>query len=520
MSFRRVLLSLIFFFASSLAACSDTTDGDDGNGNGGGSADLGNGSDSRGGDNGQGGDSDVPPATGESLIIAYVTHSRVAETPADEEWHLWITDEDCLPDNCDASEVTGGDFTCQAECKISPNMDYVLWSDPTAPGTLKIAPMSSSYEVSSESRTISQNVEVWQVGPDNVVYSRAGTVYAQPLAGGSDVELITHTSQDGRGLPGGFVYTPQIGKVIVSIPTSLSAMDLWEVDVSTPSNKTLLYHFYADVEETTGSFYQNQQQLSVSPDGAYVAIFTEALDNSIGCSPSASTTVCDDEYRCSSNSNRCVSEQLLLHVINRSEAGQLSTPGSSHRCSDDGECGQRHVCDMSELDAAGLGVCAPGKIALGPYGRFACTDTASGSPYLDAGEYEHINSGPFWRSDDSILFVGRNACVGANIDVTDVVAIDLSLSSFDTVISSTGGDHGGPSCYDAVEMGFTPEGCNIQISRLEVSPSGNTLVFLASSVRSPTDSETWIIDAFGRGGKHDLTRDILWEVIDLQVFEE
>ena len=516
MSLSRILWSFVLLLASMFIACSDATD-EDGDNTGGGTTDTGTTSDA-GSDGSSQTDTYVPPATGESLFIAYVTHTRVADTPDDEEWTLWITDEDCLPGSCDASAVTG-DFTCQGECTISPNMDFVLWTDPTSPGTLKIAPMNGSFEVSSESRTIAQNVDVWQVGPEKVVYTRAGTLYAQPLAGGSDVELITITSQDGRGLPGGFQYTPQIGKVIVNIPTSLSAMDLWEVDVETPSDRTLLYHFIADVEETTGSFYQNQQQVSVSPDGSYVAIYTEALDNSIGCSPSASTSVCDDEYRCSSNANRCVSEQLLLHIINRSEAGQLSTPGSSHRCSEDSECGQHHECDTTVVDAAGLGVCAPGKLALGPYGRFACTDTPSGTPYLDAGEYEHVIAGPLWRSDDRVVFVGRNNCVGANIDVTDIVAVDLSLSSIDTVISSTGGDHGGPSCYDSVEMDFTPEGCNIQISRMVASPSGNTLVFLASSVRSPTDSEVWLIDAFGRSGKHDLTRDILYEVIDVQVFD-
>lgn len=511
---RRILNPMLMWLCTCLlmsVACSDDGGGDGGGDDtGGGVTDTGGG----GGEDAGVTDTYQPPASGESLIVAYVTHTRGGGDT--EEWDLLVTDEDCEPDRCDSTQVTG-DFSCQRGCKITPNMDYILWMDPSENGTLRISALSGAYEA-GESRVVSQNVELWQYGSNNVVFSRGGTVYAQALTGGDDREIIAITSQDGRGLPGGFHYAPSIDAVIANIPTSLSAMDLWEVSVSNPSERTLLYHFIADVEQTTGSFYQNQQQVSVSPDGATVAIFTEALDNAQSCDPSAPS--CDDEYRCSSNSNRCVGEQLMLHLITRADASMLSTPGNNRRCSADGECGAGHDCDMSIVDSAGLGECVPGKLVLGAYGRFACTDTPDGDPYLDAGEYEHVISGPLWRSDGRIVFVGRNNCVSANIDVTDLVAVNTTLDNVETVISSTGGDHGGPSCYDDVELDFTPAGCNIEIQSAVMSPSGNTVLFRASSVRSATDSEAWIVDAFGRGGKHDLTRDILLEVVDLQVFDE
>ncbi len=514
---------LLFVFCSlviGIAACSGTEGDDSDSDNDAATADVV--SDAGEGD----GDDDTfqPPVGRESLYVAYVTHTRGTSNPADEVWTLWVTDEDCESGTCDTTEVTGP-FSCQAGCVISPEMDYLLWVDPDESQTLKIAALDSSFVVSDDVRTVAQNVDIWQVGPDTVVYSRSGTLYSQPLAGGSDNEIAALASQDGRGLPGGFHYAPQIGAVILSIPTSLSAMDLWEVPLDNPteSNRTLLYHFTADVEQTTGSFYQNQQQISVSPDGQYVAIFTEALDNSNSCSP-ASASDCDDEYRCSSNSSRCVSEQLLLHVINRSAVDQLDTSGSptspsSHRCTEDSECGQYHECDKSVVDAAGLGVCAPGKLVLGPYGRFACMDTAAATPFLDAGEYEHVNAGPMWRSDNNIIFVGRNSCVSSSIDATDIAAVDLSLNSIETIVSATGGNHGGPDCYDDVELDFTPAGCNVEVTRASMSPGGNTIVFLAGSVRSETDSEAWLVDAFGRSGKTDMTRDIQLEVLRVQVFD-
>ncbi len=80
-------------------------------------------------------------------------------------------------------------------------------------------------------------------------------------------------------------------------------------------------------------------------------------------------------------------------------------------------------------------------------------------------------------------------------------------------------NHGGPDCNDPIEMEWTPEGCHVEISGASMSPSGNTIIFIADSVRSTTDTEAWIIDAFGRGGKRDLTRDINTEILGVQVFD-
>jgi len=44
-------------------------------------------------------------------------------------------------------------------------------------------------------------------------------------------------------------------------------------------------------------------------------------------------------------------------------------------------------------------------------------------------------------------------------------------------------------------------------------------VFRGSTVRSHTNDTIWLADAFGRGEKRDITRDILNEVLDIQAHE-
>jgi hypothetical protein len=507
--------------------------GDDGTSNGGGAEDGGNGGDSNGTEDSVE-DVFVPP-TGDDVLISYVTHTR-GVTPGDpQEWRLWITDNDCEPqdrdnpcslhdnecelDNCQVTEVTGGEFSCQRDCMITPEMDYILWVDPSR-NELKIAEIGTAYEISNNTRIVTTNVDLWEVGPERVVYSRAGRLYSQLLAGGDETDLGSLISADGRALPGGFYYAPHIQRVFTNVPTSLSAMNLTEVSVTNGSDSRLLYHFVSDNEQITGSFYQNRIDMSLSPDGQFLVVLTEHYDSTDPCNPGSPERTCQEEYVCSSDSQRCRGEQLVMHVINRSESQLLSTPGNSNRCADSGACGERHLCDLTDPDTAGLGVCVPGKRIIGPYGRFACDEVAGGGPYLDPGEYLDVVESPQWRSDNSIILVGINTCPATDIDVTDVVAYDLDLNSMELIIENPRQSHGGPDCYNEVEDDFDPRACIIEIKRFRMSPSGNTMVFVGSSTGSRTDSELWQIDAYGRGGKTDMTRDILTEILAIGVYDQ
>ncbi|MBN1945597.1 MAG: hypothetical protein JW797_07960 [Bradymonadales bacterium] len=454
--------------------------------------------------------------SGEEIVISYVTQTRVPDP--EEYWEMWVTDQDCSWSRCDKTQVTGGSFTCEVECALAPELDYALWIDPQAStGTLMIAPIDSSYSVSTSARVVSNNVQGWEVGPQYVVYARNGVVYAQPLAGGSEVQLLTIYEEG--GLPGGFHYAPHIDRVIANIPNSLSSADLIEVSVTNPTDQRLLYHFVSDIEGYPGSFYQGHMDMSVSPDGQYLAIFTMAWDMAEPCDPG--NPVCaNDEYECSDlnpENPRCKGEQLVLNLINRSEAHLLTTPDNPAGCSSDADCGTYHECDLDAYHETADGVCVPGHRVIGPYGRFSCMQATSG-PYLDPGEYNKVTAAPMWRSDGRILFVGSNDCVDLDIPITNLVAIDPGLDSMQVVLENPGTNHGGPDCYDEVEEEYTPSGCVIQISRTAISPSGNTVVFIGSSVSSSMDTEVWLVDAFGRGGKRNLTRDILTKILQVGVF--
>jgi hypothetical protein len=512
-----LLCSLLL--ALTAAACSDDGEGN-GNGNGGGSD---TGRDAVGGDGSEDGEADTGPELppmGENLRITFVTLTRGANQGEVREWKLWVTDEGCddWPGNrCNATEIRGGGLSCQVECRVAPNFNYVLWVDPDVENQLRIAPLGADLSV-GEDRVLAQGVVNWDLGPERVVFGRRdGEIRAVNFSGGDEWRVGSFDSPQRPGLMGGFHYAPHIDSVIVNVPTSLSAMDLREIGVTDPTRSRLLYHFVSDIEQTTGSFYQGQMDIAVSQDGSVIAVITKALDTTNPCDPNATSTTCDPEYTCSRNSNRCIGEQMLLHILNRTDANLLSVPGNLNACTSDAECGQYHDCDRSNPDASNRGICTPGKRVLGPQGRFACGLDAAGGPMLDPGEYNNAYS-LMWRADGALMFVGSNSCAGRNIPITNLVAIDPSLDALELVIANPNQDHGGPDCYDPIEEEYNPAGCNVAITRARMSPSGQTVVFIASSVRSQTDTEVWIIDAWGRGGKDDLTRDILTEILRVGVF--
>lgn len=520
MKFKRLLaLLLTWILLLCCASCSDDTsengDGDSG------TNDAGN--DSTIGDANGGGDSQndtgssqctgaLPPR--EEVVVVYRTEPRLSSD--EEPSRLWVTDEDCDAfGTCDVTEVTGGSFACDSGCRLSPNLDYAVWIDP-ATGDLVSAPVDSEYQVSSTSRILSQNVEEWQVGPDTVVYLRAGYVYAQPLAGGDETQLfLINSVEDPRGFPGGFHYAPQVGRVFVTRPTNLTEMNLWSISVSNPTDQVLVYHF--GIVQSTSSLYQGQQSMSLSPDGQYLAIMLDEMVGSEPCDPDGAAT-CPQEYSCFADLGRCVSFQVVLSLINLNDAHMLHTPNSASRCDSDSQCGTYHDCDLSAPDATGQGICSPGRLIIGPFTNI-CDDAAiSVIGNLDAGEYSEILGNPMWRSDGDIVFLATHPCADLNIEVTDLVSTDLSLSPLTGVLVNEGIDHGGEECYDEVEMEYTPDTCPVELGSADISNGGDTIVFTASSVSSDSAREAWIIDAQGCRDKVEMTRELSLRVVEVFVY--
>ena len=104
-----------------------------------------------------------------------------------------------------------------------------------------------------------------------------------------------------------------------------------------------------------------------------------------------------------------------------------------------------------------------------------------------------------------------------SIPVTDLVALNLSAGTeaFERVIENPGVDHGG--CYSDVEGCWDPNGCVVEITTAAMSPSGQTVVFIADSLTSPFKDELWLIDAWGRRGKQTLTRSIDYDILSVSV---
>lgn len=439
---------------------------------------------------------DVPEP--ESLLVVLTREN----TDRSGEVQLVVTDTECRPSlaqlcepgTCDETVVeprSASEPLCNVSCRVTPDLSHVVFADPSQASTLRIAPMGSDFQLSEDSTIVATDVAEYFVAEDMVAYRTGNDIHLYTPSTGADSSVYTFASQ------GAFSLSNDGSKIFVGEVTSLTSMDLTAVD--TASGAVLpVFHFIAGQEQGTGSYYTGREPMSLSPDGTRLAVVTDALTAGSLCSSNADCTEPGSQCLTTAVRPRCVRQELTLNVINLNETDRLRTA-----CASDAECGADHFCDLSVVNEDAKGECLPGRFLLGPSGPRACET-------LSLGQYASSKGDLAWRGERTVVGVFAQKCITGNIDVTDVVALNLDGAAFERIEENPERDHGG--CYDDVEACFDAAECAVEIERVTMSPSGQTLALVADSVTSSQKSELWLLDAFGTEGKTIVTSSIFWEV--------
>ena len=443
-----------------------------------------------------------PPV--EDLFIAYVRESTFEDTPA----QLVIVPSDCRPENldlcapgtCDPVIVAPrnpSEPLCNNGCLVTTDMSFLVFADPDEPRTLRFATLGADFQLSTDSEIIATEVRDYQVAGNIVAYRSNNQLHFRNLDTQADTEVASFANDNG-----GFYLSVDGSRLFMNDVVSLTAMETDIID-TTSGTPEFLFKFISGEESGTGSFYSGREPMAMSPDGALLAVVTNARTSGNQCSTSAECSDAGATCLSSGTPPRCVVQELTLNIINLADSALLRTA-----CSSDVDCGSDHFCDLSAINADSQGECLPGRFTLGPAGPAACANIA-------LGQYSHIRGGLSWRGDRTLVAVLGQDCITGNIDVTDLVALNLDGAAFERIIENQSQDHG--HCYDEVETCFNVEDCVVEIDDAVSSPTGGTIAFVADSISSSAKSELWIIDAFGRGGKELVTRSIDWDILGVSL---
>lgn len=447
---------------------------------------------------------DVPPPR-EDLFVAYTRESTFDDSAPIE---LLIVDSDCRagsaelcdPGVCDPIAVeprNASEPLCNRGCQLTPDLGHLFFVDPDEAQTLRAVPLDQDRQPAADSRIVATGVQSYSVASGRVAYRVGNDLHVQDADGGND--RVVASFETGSG---GFYLTPDGAKIFVNVVVSLTAMETRVVDLASGSELPV-FKFISGEEQGTGSFYSGREAMAISPDGSRLAVITNARTSGFQCSSNADCSGVGESCLSTAIPPRCVRQELALNVINLDATDRLRQP-----CSGDSDCGADHFCDLTAPDSGGAGECLPGRFSLGPSGPQSCTS-------LRMGEYNGVRGQLGWRGDRTVLGVFTQDCIRGNILVSDLVALNLDGAAYERIIQNEGQNHG--QCYDEVEGCFEPSDCNVEITTSAVSSSGGTVGLVADSVSTNLKNELWLVDAFGRSGKHILTRSIDWEVLSVSL---
>ena len=144
----RWLLALVA--GAQLAACSsesskETSTTDSGNDTGTGGTDSGSGADVA---------VDTTPVIRSAEHLFYAFRRRfTTPAPGAPASDIAVVDEDCEPDACEPTPITGGTieptFACTNGCIPLPDLSGIVFSDPTVRDTLRYAPLGPDFAFTS-----------------------------------------------------------------------------------------------------------------------------------------------------------------------------------------------------------------------------------------------------------------------------------------------------------------------------------------------------------------------------------
>ncbi len=425
--------------------------------------------------------------------------------PGEPTVDLAIVDEDCEPGACEPIRVTGGTaeptFSCEGGCVALDDLSAIIWMQLGGENTLRIAPLGEDFVISAPSEVIATGVSEYQTAAGKVAYRIGQDLRVYDVATSASIELANLGT-----LSGGFRLSGDGESVFVNRVT-LTTMDV-SVTPSTGGTESLLYHFVSGEERGTGSFYSGRELMALSPDGARLAVITDALTSANECETNSD---CDaaEGFTCltSGNPPRCTAQQLMLHVIKLADVGQLDAA-----CVADSNCGGDQFCDLTAPDSEGAGVCMPKRVFLGPSGPTACNT-------LTLGEFDTAIGELGWRDNSSVTFGVSQECTNraSNILMSAILAVDFDSGAITRLYDNPGNSHPGLDCYDEARQEIVPESCWLEVGAVALSPSGQTVAFSGSKPSTAEVNMLWRIDSFGRRERELMTDDGAFTVLSVNV---
>ncbi|MEL6179425.1 MAG: hypothetical protein AAFS10_10750, partial [Myxococcota bacterium] len=415
-----------------------------------------------------------------------------------------------LSDNSAEVKVNPDDVECDAGCTVSDDLQWFVWQDSTT-RALNVAPITNigfdgaTIDMGSMS-TIGEDIRTWSVAGSRILWvSSSFEALTSELPGTNAVSLGSLGQADQT--TGGIYLGPGGRRAITWTLPGLTAMELSLHSFDGASSIGDFYTFRSDGFGGTGSFYGSRERMAISPDGRYLAVITRGLTDTTPCS---ADTDCLATEQCGA-SGRCTSQRLVLNMIDFNDVDKLNGA-----CTSDGECGTSHFCDFANPSDPNSGRCLAGRLDLGASGPNDCTNRQD-------GEFTEVRDTLVWSPDSTTVYLlAAEDCARFNIARTAILKTDPTLMPPTAVIENSGADWDGNACFDASEMEFDVgrEGCVVDIVEFNLAPTGNTVVFSASSPKAATNFELYTIDINGSRDKEWLTDSLETTVRSLKPLED
>ena len=448
------------------------------------------------------------PVVETDFPIAFTALNRSEVPGIDPGGNLMIMHSD----GSEEVQVNPDAIQCDSRCVISGDRQWFVWQSNDGTGTVRAAAITEiSYDGvtvdNNNAVTIDTDVRTWSVAGDRIAWV-TGEFEAVTATLPADSGSVSLGSLGQADRTTGGVYLGPNGRYAVTwtLP-GLTAMELTLHDLEANTSIESFYTFRSDGTGGTGSFYGSRERMAVSPDGRYLAVATRGLTD---------TTPCSDDTQCLTTeqcgvAGRCTSQRLTINMIDFNDVDKLDGA-----CTSDAECGASHFCDFANPADPNSGRCLAGRLDLGAAGPQGCSSRQD-------GEFTEVRDTMAWSPDSTTLYyLAAEDCSRFNIPRAGIFATSPTFDSVTPVLENPGQDWDGTACYDDVEMEFVvgSADCVLDIVEFNLAPTGNTIVFSASSPKAATNYELYTIDSRGQRDKEWLTDSLETIVQSLNPLED
>lgn len=439
--------------------CVTKAGGDDMGGGDGGTDDSGGGN--NGANNG--------PIVDEDIIVSYILEDSNVQS-------LWVWDSASgthYPSSPDGMD-------CRLGCFLTEDLTKFVTVQSNGPNfDILAADVGADYAASSDTEAVAVNVQRVEVVGNVVSYIRedAGELqaYYRALDGSSEVFVGTIGSTTGTSGDWHVDVATQMGAVYTA---TLQTMD---VKIGALGEEIAEVSFTIDssnYQDVSGSYFGGQVPTAFSPDGKTMAIVTQKAPLDTNTCESVAECLAPGE-RCG-RFGRCAAIQVAVHFFDLENLENLGQP-----CSADEVCGPVHTCDIANEMQIDQATCIPRRITLGlPPDQRQGDPAQTGCELTDGNQdfyYSQVRAPLSFGQNGNLYLVAGRSCGDYNIDDTDILELNPTRDTFETVWGNDGVPFDPDKCWDPVEQKPDVAECTVWVQKAVISPGGNMLAFAATN---------------------------------------